>query len=716
MAYHLEPNGDSKDIVWDGWEKGIGASPLKGIANMQGVDINTELGQIMCPYSRVRQTQLAATAQTGSRVNTNTLAASAFFPVLAGNWISITNSTVTGLTNGTYYVISNAGDATGGIFQISSAYSTSAASVITGFSTAGTFTYTMLFPMTAAVQDATERYVDTSGAQQFRYYILDTNGRLWVHDTITYATIGTPLWALPYTATITAYNGAVSTVAAGMTYYMGYIFIFGGDHIFTVSTSQLGTSPVIFNAGEMLSSPLTTNSHLAFSGRQGRLYYPDGRFVGSIFADISVDPDAATPTANIQSYCSYTAVTTTGTITAVLNGSIPTEVTVGTPARIPAFFFPGFGGAQPTNLTAGTKYYIEYKNASVWGTFEVYAASTGGAAINIATGASGTQYFNTFFPQSGDGLDVMVFTPERLTLPAYEIGTVITELGNTAVIGTQSNILYPWDQVSPTPSDGLPMPENYTYAFVSVNNVIYILAGNRGNIYITNASSVSLAISVPDYCSGLIEPYFVWGGAMFLRGRVYFGIRDQTSTHTGQCGGVWSFIPVQNFSYGQDIGMALRMDNKNSYNTFNGVVTALIPSRDQLGRSPQYWSAWTSDVTSPTYGIDFTHTEPASIAVVQTDVVPTGTLLNKQTFSQVEYKLARALGPNELIAVAYRTTINLSTAFTDLGTFNVDADGLSGYIPVNFNRTQWVQLQATLTANGDSATSSFVPLVQLRLR
>jgi len=712
MAYHLEPNGDSKDIVWDGWENGIAPSPHKGIANMQAVNINTELGEVMCSYSRTQQSQVPATSQTGSRAGSSTLFAAGAFPVMAGSWISITGSSITGLSDGTYYVISNFGSQ-GTIFQISTTYSTDAASVVSGFSGSGSFTYTMLYGMTAAVQGATERYVDTTGTPQFRYYVLDTNGRVWVRDSITYATIGTPLWALPYTSTITSYNGSVTTVASGLAVYNGYVCIFGGNKIFFVSTAALGTAPAQFSGGTLLSSPTTTNSHQAFTGRQGRLYWPDGRFVGSLFADVSLDPDASVPTANIQSYCSYTASTTTGTVTAVLNGSLPTEATTGTPSRIPAFFFTAFGGTQPTNLTAGTKYYIQYVPGT-WGTFQVYSASSGGAAINIATGAAGTQYFNTFMPFSSDGLDTLLFSPERLTLPAFEIGNVITELGNTAIVGTISNILYPWDQISPIPSDGLPMPESNVAWFVSVNNVIYIGAGNRGNIYITNASSVSLAISVPDYTSGLIEPYFVWGGAMYLRGRVYFGIQDQTSSHTGQCGGVWSFIPVQNFSYSQDIGMALRMDNKNSYNTFNGVVTVLIPNQDQRARSPQYWSAWTSSSTSPTYGIDYTNTDPSRAAVIQTDIAATGTILNKQTFSQVEYKLSAPLAANESVAVAYRT--DLSQSFTSLGTFNTDADGLSGYIPVNFNRSQWVQLQATLTPNGDVSTSSFVRLTQLRLR
>jgi len=708
MAYEIENKGQG-DIVWSGFETGIAPSPHKGIANMQAVNINTEEGEVMCSYSRTQQSQTPITGGTLTVFNTNTLIPST--QIRAGSWINVSASTITGLSTGNYSVISNAGLVLA--VRLSSAYSTSSASIISGFSGGGSATFSTLYDMAAPVQGATERFVDTNGATQYRYYILDTNGRLWFNTTQTYSGLDTPQWALPYTGTITQYNGSVATTAGGMTVYNGYVCIFGGNKMFTVSTSQLGSAPQQFSAGSLMSAPATTNPHFAFSSTQGRLYYTDGRFVGSIFADTAIDPDLAAIITNVQSYCSYTASTTTGTITGVLNGSVPTTTTVGTPPRIPVFFFPAFGGTQPTNLTAGIKYYIQY-STSTYGQFQVFAAASGGSAINIAAGAAGVQYFNTFFPQSGDGNDTIVFTPQRVTLPSYEIGTCIAELGNTIVIGTESNVLYPWNQIDALPSDKLPMPESYVSSMVTVNNVIYVFAGFRGNIYITNASSVSLALSVPDYTSGLIEPYFIWGGSMFLRGRVYFSIQDQTSSHTGQCGGVWSFIPVQNFSYEQTVGIALRMDNKNSYNTFNGRCPVLIPRVDQSARGPQYWSAWISSVTSPTYGIDFSNTVPVTPAVIQTDIVETGTLLNKKTFSQIEYKLAAPLVAGESVSVAYRT--DLTSAFVSAGTmFTESTTNLSGYVPVNFEKTQWVQLQVTLTPSGNEA-SSFVRLVELRLR
>lgn len=694
MSYRIEKEEGGTAMVFSGWEKGIAPSPHQGVANMKGVDINTEPGEVMVAYGRSLQSQYqVVTTGTLTQTTTNTVTFGGGLPPSTGSWITV-GAGITGLAAGTYYVLNGAG-------KLSTVYGVDLTNQVTGMSGGGTATWNLLFAMTQAVQGATERYVDTTGVTQYRYYVLDSNGRLWVRDTFQLTGVPTPDWFLPETS--------LHTSASGLAVYNGYAFIFAGSSIYSVSTSQLGNTPTLFSAGGMLS---TKASHFAFVGHQGRLYYTDGPFVGSIFADTSIDTGATTVITNVQSYCSYTASTTTGTVSGILNGSLPTMTSTGVPARIPAYFFAAYGGTKPASITLGTKYYIQYIPSS-YGTFEVYTAQTAGSPLNMVTGAVGTQYFNTFFPQSGDGNLTLVFSPERLILPSFEIGTCIGEIGNTIVVGTQSNVLYPWNQVDTLPRDLIFMPENYAYTMVTVNNSMYILAGSRGNIYITNASSVSLALTVPDYTSGLIEPYFVWGGAMYLRGRVYFSIQDQTASHTGQCGGIWSFIPLQNFSYGQDIGMALRIDGISSYNTYNGRTTVFIADQNQLARGPQYWSAWISSISSSTYGIDSSSGATSSTAVIETDIAPTGTMLNKKTFKQIEYKLSAPLVQVESITMAYRT--NLSDDFTSCGTVIVDSTtSLSGYFTVSFQKTQWLQLQITLVANGNVFT--FIRLTEIRVR
>lgn len=717
MAYReeRESNGDTA-IVIDGWDKGIAPSPHKGIANMQGVNISTAPEEVACSFSRTQQSMTVSVA-TGSLTYIDSshvsLSISGTNNLFKGMWISVSDSSHTGeLPNGTYYVTLSAGSG----FVLDTTYTGVG---ITGYTSGLTATISLFRSMGKPIASATETY-SSGSAFFYRYYVLDANGLVWVNDSANYSIYNTSgdnvNWFLPSTSLLTN--------ATGLAVLNGWLMVFYGNTIGCKPTVLLGTAWSAFASGVMMSPATSPNPHFAYVGHQGKCYYTDGNFIGSIFPNTSLLSGAA----NIQSYASYTASTTTGTISTLISGSLPTTSTAST--RIPAVFFSA--GTKPTAITVGTMYHISYSTSAA--TFEVYAAPTGGSALDIATGSSGTQYFNTFYPISAGGNATITFTPQRLNLPTYEISQSITEINNTVIIGCKGNVLYPWNQIDPLPGDLIFLPENNAVNMITVNNMAFIFAGSQGNMYITNGSTAALVISVPDYCAGIagtqasyVEPYYTWGDAMYLRGRVYFSILDQYtsngSSKAGNCGGIWSFIPTQNFFFGQDSGVALRMENQNSYATYSGVATVLIPNEDQAGfgssywnsgLGPQYWSGWYSSITSPTYGIDGSSNVPSTAAVIETDIIPTGTLLNKKTFKQVEYKLAAPLSSGETVSIKYRQ--NITDAFTSLGTATTEGStGLSGYYAVNFEKGQWLQLQITLTPSS-SASESFVRLSEVRIR
>ena len=206
---------------------------------------------------------------------------------------------------------------------------------------------------------------------------------------------------------------------------------------------------------------------------------------------------------------------------------------------------------------------------------------------------------------------------------------------------------------------------------------------------------------------------FTWGDADFIRGRVYFSILDQTTTKAGNCGGIWSFIPTQNVDPSQEIGMALRLENQQSYGTYNGYANLIIGNQEQNVTSPQYWAVWQDGVTAPNYGIDYTATTPVTQYVIETDLLPSGTLLEKTTFSQIEYKLATPLLSGDSIQLYYR--LNATADWTSCGTVKEETEKISGYFTANFQKTQWTQLRVVTTTGGTTA-SSFVRLTELRLR
>lgn len=707
------------DIVISGFEKGIAPSPLKGIANLQNVNIATDEGAVLVPYNRAQQTA-TETNSTGTllfsdsaHVGMSISGANGFFK---GFWITVSSSTHTGeLANGTYYVLPSFS----GGYQLSTTYN---GSIISGYTAGLTATISMFRNMGNPLAYAIESYFDSSSVQYYRYYVLDSQGLIWVYDTLNdalYSSSDNVAWFLPDTS-ITYFGSDASP--SGLCILSGWLHVFSGNKIWVKPTVNLGSAFVQMTNVSLMSRANTTNIHFALVGHQGRAYYTDGSFLGSIFPDTSL----LTGVNNVQSYASFTAATSTCTISALISGSTPStgaNVSATGFSRIPVCFFPTTGGTKPTNVTLNTVYYIQFSTANQ--TFEVYAALTGGSAIDMSGGV-GTQYYNTYFPVGthaaayGD-TSTVTFTPQRLTLPQFEVAQCMAEIGNNIIVGAVGNILYPWNQVDPLPGNLIPLPENNTQKLLTVNQMAYVFAGNKGNIYITDGSIASLVTKVPDYCAGVpgtinsyFEPSFFWGGVAYIRGRVYFSIRDQISGKAGNCGGIWSFYPTQNLAYGQDTGLALRLENQNSYGDYNGVANIIITNQVQTAKSPQYWTGWASSITSAVHGIDYTAANVSTKAIIESDLIPTGTMLEKKTFSQIEYKTAYPLQSGDTIQLYYRVT--QTDAWTTCGTVKTEtSQTLSGYFDVTFEKTQWTQLRAEMFASAGT-NGSQCPLAQIRMR
>lgn len=595
--------------------------------------------------------------------------------------------------------------------------------ILTGFTVGLTATIQLTATMGKPIAKATETYFN-AGTTYHRYYILDNNNLVWIYDdqneTIYSASDGVS-WFLP------DYQTSWTTNVTGIAVISGFLVAASKGGLYAKSTVLLGNTNSQTTTWVKFSDDIglwqgggTNAAHFCYVGHQGRLYVTDSKYIVSILPDVTIVNISSTSD-NVQSFCSWTTGggdNTQGTASVIAGATYLTSDF----GRLPAVFFTPNDGTLPFALTTGTVYYISQDGIY----FTVYAAASGGSPLDIETGASGTQYFNSFYPiasassSTGD-TPTYVLTPQRLSLPPFEVAISIAEVDNTILVGCQNNVLYPWNQQDATPSGIISLPESNVVNILTVNQMAYVFAGNKGNIYITDGSVASLVVSIPDYCAGIpgnpstyVEPYFVWADTMYLRGRVYFSILDQTSTKTGNCGGVWSFVPTQNFYIGQDVGIALRLENQNSYGTYNGAASILIPKVNQAAISPQYFSGWYSDVTTPIYGIDTTGTFPSGTAIIETELIPTGTILGQQkkTFTSEEYKVSSPLLSGESIQLYYR--LNLTDAWTSTGTVDGDGSNMSGYWPVNFQNSQWVQFQVQMMPNGTS-TFSGNRLTEVRL-
>ena len=96
MAWRTEKTRNVQDLVWEGGEFGVAASPLKGTANLQNVNIATESGEVMASFARANYpTQEAITGGTLTPDGATDLTGPS--NLLAGQWIEVTASTVSGI-------------------------------------------------------------------------------------------------------------------------------------------------------------------------------------------------------------------------------------------------------------------------------------------------------------------------------------------------------------------------------------------------------------------------------------------------------------------------------------------------------------------------------------------------------------------------------------------------------------------------------------------
>src|SRR6185436_20752214 len=123
----------------------------------------------------------------------------------------------------------------------------------------------------------------------------------------------------------------------------------------------------------------------------------------------------------------------------------------------------------------------------------------------------------------------------------------------------------------------------------------------RGRIYITNGTNAQFYRKLPDHLSGVVEPYYVWGGACSNKNQLYFSaqVTDNSGSATSTMGGLWA-IDLDN--------KAIRLSNQLSYGTYAGYSTAMIPNFSSTAAGTGLFMGWDSGAS--TYGIDTTLTTP----------------------------------------------------------------------------------------------------------
>ena len=344
-------------------------------------------------------------------------------------------------------------------------------------------------------------------------------------------------------------------------------------------------------------------------------------------------------------------------------------------------------------------------------------ANTGKTKRSVLVGEDDILYYfnnaqtiGSISETAGDTLDLDDSTSftnnvNALDLPVAEANAnmIISELGTNLIVGGNNGKLYPWDRISSSFYFPILLPERNIQHIVSVNNGVYIFAGNRGNIYYTNGSTVELFRKIPDHITGKINPYLTINYATADRNQLYFSITatENDATAIGDMDGVWaidflsnSFRHILEASHGTDGEVSLIAEN----------VLSETPAGIGL------YLGWESSTS--TYGIDKGSSNPYSggETIIDSDIIPFGTNRNQRTIGHIEFKLGKPLVSGESVELQQRS--NLNDSFTTIFTHSTAGD-ISASEDADFENVEWIQIRAILTST--NSNPSFVPLIEVRI-
>lgn len=273
MAYRIEKTSSGADIVIDGFENGIAASPYEGISDIRNVDIISIPGEagVDIKTQAIHQAPISGAAFTVLASN-DTFTYNGSVPLKVGATIVLNTLTGgTGLATSTSYWVKTIPSPT--TFTVTAAIpgiggSVGGATVNVTLDGSGTFSTVNIALLTQIV------------ANGQTFYGIDTNGRVWVYNSS--SGVSTNWIYLGNTATA----AVTPDYTTGIAFWNGYIVaLYDGSSGYGLYTGT-GT-PAAFTIFKGLSS---TTTHRTYTDKNNTLYWCDGSRIGSLLQLTTFDP------------------------------------------------------------------------------------------------------------------------------------------------------------------------------------------------------------------------------------------------------------------------------------------------------------------------------------------------------------------------------------------------------------------------------------------
>lgn len=681
MSYRYEKNGNGQtDLVIDGWEKGIAASPFVGIGNIRNLNIKYYEGVAYVNYKRQACTITGGTlanpkyackspagiiyiSDDNRQIFKQTAVDGSTFALLTGNYaqdiggLQFWNNYLFVFGEDSTARLEVCGDGTGDAGVTSSNWNTPLVST--------TFTVTIATP---AIFTSNNHGLYTG--QVLRLYTTGALPTGLTADTNYYVS-SAGLTANDFKLATTYANAVAGTPVINTSGSQSGVQTFQAlIGPWPIRTSTSGTFPAAVaigaTSGTIDSVTDCNNVSRGVWGMPTGIYDLKVNLVDNtsqiVTASFTFGSNAITWTPALNK-----AGLTAGTFTVYWNGS---------------YNFSSIADIQHQSLIAANDGQLYFTNA----------AHISAILLNA----------NQIFSKN-DPLTV-TYNTSALALPPTDTAAWITELKSQLIVMGQFR-LYPWDFTSARWQSPVPIDETLTKGINILNN-LYLFAGNKGNIYISNGYSISRYVKLPDYIAGVVDPSWTIGGVMQHRQRLMF----QALAKNGQTG---TAIFAGIFSLDLDTG-ALNMENENSGGYTPAGITGggvLIDDNSTSINYDKYYSGYSA--TTPKIDFNDTTLYSSNEAVIETDIIPVGTFLQNKTFASAEFKLDQPLQTNDSISLYTRPS--LSASWTLLGT-TTTALLADCFQKVSLQNMQWIQFKVTMSCNATSTASSFNRLREIRIR
>ena len=297
--------------------------------------------------------------------------------------------------------------------------------------------------------------------------------------------------------------------------------------------------------------------------------------------------------------------------------------------------------------------------------FETLDASTSHPSITCQDGLlyigngykiASLQEVGTFDPTNGATYS---WSNNALDIPDNHIITSLTELGDYLIIGTDLGYIYMWDRISPSFNSLLIVEEGEKInSMITHNNLIYIQAGNKMSIYISNGTSVELFYQLPET---LIE------GSIALDACSNMIVKDRKIL-IGY-GGISRVSPAGLYSIdlkSKVVAMENLISTENDGTTNGAQIPALL---NTFKDSPSLIYSWRDESS---YGVDKDTGNKylGDEAYFISQFYRLSTDLQPKTFQRLEVFLSKDIDGVDSVKVYYRKTKNGAWVF--INTFDTE--------------------------------------------